>query len=121
MGLLVLNTNIGVHVAARSPKNEVLAGTENAFHANTLPIDSKPVATALLQNGRAASGNDVAYLAPRPRQHQGAGDQTLAYGAIGLVVKLAKERLAVGVCTAWFRSRTSSPCTASTSTSASST
>ncbi|MET0285211.1 MAG: hypothetical protein ABW352_12105 [Polyangiales bacterium] len=96
VGFLVLNTNIGVRVAARNPENVVPAGIDNAFHEDGSAIDTKPVATDLLQNGRAADANN-AYLPPRPRQHGGSGDQTLTYGSVGLVLKLFKERLALGI------------------------
>lgn len=98
VGLLVLNSNIAVHVDARNPENSVPDGIANAFHADGTSISSKPIATDLLQGGReAAADGSVSELRARPRQNGGTGKQTLTYGAIGLVVKLFKERLAVGV------------------------
>jgi len=98
VGFLVLNSNIALRVDARHPENEVLDGNQNAFHANGDPIDGKPLPTDWLQNGREASADgSTAALDARPRQHAGSGDATLTYGAIGLVVKLFKERLALGV------------------------
>jgi long-chain fatty acid transport protein len=96
VGMLVLNSDIGIHVDARNPENAVPDGIQNAFHANGTPIDVKPLATDLLQNGHPARMGEPA-LPARPRQGGGSGKQTLSYGAIGLVVKLFKERLAIGM------------------------
>jgi long-chain fatty acid transport protein len=98
VGVLVLNTNIGVHVAGRAPENQVPSGLSDSFHLDGSRVTLKPIGTDLLQNGRpAAADGSTSTLAPRPRQHQGSGDETLAYGGIGLVLRLFKERFAIGI------------------------
>lgn len=98
VGFLLLNTNIGVRVDARSPENDVPLGLSDTFHADGTSVYTKPLGTDLLQNGREATPDGLTgYLAARPRQHDGSGHQTISYGGLGLVLKLFKERLAIGV------------------------
>ncbi len=96
-GLLVLNTNIGVRLDTRSPGNDVPPGLTDTFHPDRTPVLTKPIGTSLLENGRAAAPDgSSSYLAPRPRQGHGSGDQTITYAAMGLLVKLLNEKLAIG-------------------------
>jgi hypothetical protein len=91
-GVLVLNANIAVHVASRSPENYVPSGLSDTFYPDGSAVPLKPLGTDQLQDGDPAK-----FFAARPRQHQGTGQQTLTYGAMGLVLNLFKERLALGV------------------------
>jgi hypothetical protein len=93
-GVLVLSTNLGISVGTRSPENAVPDGLSLASHANNplTPLDLVPIASDFLQNGSAQESG----LKARPRQHQGSGNQTNTYEAIGIVVKLFKQRLALG-------------------------
>ena len=94
-GSLVLNSDIAVHVDARGPGNAVPDGLVNAGHADGSRFATYPIATDLLQRGRAPDALTPG-LASRPRQHAGTGQETNTYEAIGLVVKLFEERVAVG-------------------------
>lgn len=94
-GALVLNTDIAIRVDARSPSNAVPDGLVNAGHADGSRFATYPIATDLLQNGRAPTALTPG-LVSRPRQHGGTGQETNTYEAIGLVVKLFEERLALG-------------------------
>ncbi len=96
-GVLVLNTDIGVRVDARSPGASVPAGLVDAIHSDRTRLDSYPVATNLLQNGAPPSASMPDGFVARPRQHAGSGHVTQTYEAVGLVVHLIDKRLAVGV------------------------
>jgi long-chain fatty acid transport protein len=91
-GLLVLNSDIGVHIGKRSPENFVPSGISDTFYPNGDTIPLKPLGTDQLQNGDPAKS-----LVARAQQHQGTGQQTLTYGAVGLVLNLFEERFALGV------------------------
>lgn len=95
VGVLLLNTNIAVHVDARSPENAVPDGLINATHADGSQLSAYPIATHLLQNGRVADDIRSA-LASRPRQRAGSGSATMTYEAVGFVVKFFEERLTLG-------------------------
>ncbi len=95
-GVLVIHTNIGVHVAARPPGADVPDGLADGAHADRRRLESYPIATDFLQNGRPASGTRPTPFAARPRQHGGSGDQTNTYEAVGLVFQLIEKRLAFG-------------------------
>lgn len=92
VGFLVLNTDIGIHIRKRSDENFVPSGISDTFSPNGDPIPLKPLGTDQLQNGDPAK-----FLKARPQQHQGTGEQTLTYGAVGLVLNLFKERLGIGI------------------------
>lgn len=94
-GALVLNTGIGVQVDARPAGSAVPDGLVNAGHADGSRFSTYPIATDLLQNGRATDPLNPG-LPSRPRQRAGSGHETTSYEAIGLVVKLFEDRLAVG-------------------------
>jgi len=92
-GVLVLNSKIGISVGKRSPENDVPDGLSLASHANGTELGVVPIATNSLEHGATSM---EAGLSARPRQRQGTGNQTNTYEAIGIVVKLFKERLALG-------------------------
>jgi hypothetical protein len=95
-GFLTLTEQIGVSLDGRlGPQYAVVDGLANATHANGSPLGSVPIATSLLQNGRAATAINPA-LSARPRQGAGTGHQTFSYETIGFVAKLLEERLAFG-------------------------
>jgi long-chain fatty acid transport protein len=96
LGVYVLSQQIGISVAPRpGPQFDVPAGIENATHADGTRWSNYPIATSLLQNGRAASAQNTA-LPARPRQGDGDGNQTFAYQMIGLVTKLFHDQLTIG-------------------------
>jgi long-chain fatty acid transport protein len=94
-GVLVLNSELGVRVDARGAQAAVPDGLVNAYHADGSRFSTYPIATDLLQNGRPADSLTPA-LRSRPRQHAGTGHQTHSYEALGLVVKMFHDRLALG-------------------------
>ena len=96
LGVVVLTDQIGITVGGRSRHNDVPIGSENAQHADGGRLDSAPIATSLLEHGRAPSGNDPG-LAARPRQMNGSGQKTFAYQMIGLVQRFFEGKLAVGL------------------------
>jgi long-chain fatty acid transport protein len=91
-GVLILNTDIGVHVRRRSSENDIPSGLSDTFYPDGTAVPLKPLGTDQLQNGDPAK-----FFAARPPQHQGSGRQTVTYGALGLVLNLFKERFAIGV------------------------
>jgi len=94
-GVVLLNTEIGIQVDPRSPEAKVPEGLVNAGHADGTRFTTYPIATDLLQNGRPETALTPG-LRSRPRQHAGTGHATHTYESIGLVIKLFKQRLALG-------------------------
>ncbi len=96
VGFLAVTEQIGVTLDGRpGTQYAVPDGLANATHADGSALASVPIATSLLQNGRATSGINPA-LAARPRQRAGTGHQTFSYETIGFVAKLLDGRLAFG-------------------------
>jgi hypothetical protein len=98
-GFLVLGTDINISYAARPASQQYNipsfpSGMPAAPGGGALP--SAPLPTGVLQNGAAASGPNVAIPA-RPRGEAGTGHQAFTYEMIGLVTKLAHDRLVLGV------------------------
>jgi hypothetical protein len=98
VGFLTLGTDINISYAARpSPRFDVPNyGSTPPSYPGGAAIPFVPLGTGVLQNGIPASGPNPAVPA-KPRGMQGTGHQTNTYEAIGLVVKLFKERLTLGV------------------------
>lgn len=95
-GFVALTEQIGVSLDGRpGTQFAVPDGLANATHADGSALASVPIATALLQNGRTASGIKPA-LTARPRQAAGTGHQTFSYETIGFVAKLMDDKLAFG-------------------------
>jgi long-chain fatty acid transport protein len=96
-GALILNTEVGISVDPRTPEAAVPDGLANGvYHADGSRLSAFPIATDLLQNGKPAEGRTPA-LPARPRQRAGSGHQTNTYEAVGLVLKLFEDRLALGM------------------------
>ncbi len=94
-GVLFVRQQIGVVLDARNPAVDVPDGVSNAAHADDARFEGYPLPTGLLQNGRAGMG-DMSGLSARPRQGAGSGQATLTYEAVGMVVKMYKDRLGFG-------------------------
>ncbi len=96
LGFLTLSEQIGVTLDGRpGVQYAVPDGIANATHASGAALGNVPIPTNLLQNGRTADRLNPA-LAPRPRQGDGSGHQTIAYETIGFVAKLLDDRIALG-------------------------
>jgi long-chain fatty acid transport protein len=99
LGLLVLSEQIGTSVDGRpGTQFAVPDGIENAQHADGSRWSNYPIATNLLQNGRPGDAQNSA-LAARPRQGDGSGQGVFAYQMLGLVTKLFRDRLTLGLYT----------------------
>lgn len=98
VGFLVLGTDINISYAARpgSQYNVPNFGSVSPTAPGGGALPSSPLPTGVLQNGVPASGPNVAIPA-RPRGMDGTGHQTFTYEMVGLVAKLFKDRLALGV------------------------
>jgi long-chain fatty acid transport protein len=92
LGVVVVSTQFGITVGARSPANDIPTDFENAQHADGGRLDTSPIPTSRLQNGLGPDG-----MHARPRQAAGTGKQTFAYQMIGLVQPFFERRLAVGL------------------------
>jgi long-chain fatty acid transport protein len=96
IGFMVLSQQISVSLDGRpGPEFAVPSNIANAGHANGDRFDNYPIPTNLLQHGRPASSLQ-GFLAARPRQGAGSGQQTITYEVVGLVVKLFNQHLAIG-------------------------
>lgn len=96
IGAAVLGARIAVELDGRGDgSHDVPAGLQNAAHADGTRFDGYPIATETLQLGREESPSQSGTSA-RPRQGQGSGQQTLSYGALGIVGHFFEERLALG-------------------------
>jgi hypothetical protein len=95
-GFITLTEQVGISLDGRlGPQYGVVDGLANATHANGSALASVPIATSILQNGRAATKITPA-LGARPRQGAGTGHQTFSYETVGFVAKLFEDRLAFG-------------------------
>jgi len=97
VGFTVLNQRFDVALDGRPGTQFAVAnGLENAGHADGTRFDNYPIGTNQLQFGRAMDARHLAFAA-RPRQAAGSGHETTTYEVFGLVVKLFKEHLALGI------------------------
>ncbi len=96
LGFFTMSEQIGISLAGRpGTQYAVPDGLANATHANGSALTLVPIATNLLQNGRAATTLSPA-LPARPRQGAGTGHETFTYETAGFVAKLFDDALAVG-------------------------
>lgn len=97
LGVMVLNQRIGVTVDGR-PGTEfaIPEGLENARNSEGERFALYPAATNLLQFGRTETASKPA-LDARPRQGAGSGHSTRTYVVAGIVAKLLKDRVALGL------------------------
>jgi len=97
LGIFALSDQIGVHLQGRSdPSVNVTAGTENAQRPGGGRYPTYGVPTDWLENGKPAEAPDEP-LKPRPRQGAGSGQNVRLYQMIGLVTKLFKGRVGLGL------------------------
>jgi long-chain fatty acid transport protein len=97
VGFMLLSQHLGITLDGRpGTQYAILEGLENAAHAGGRRFDNYPIATNTLQFGRMATARRAAFVA-RPRQAAGSGSGELTYEVVGLVVKLFKERAALGL------------------------
>ncbi|HKP64733.1 MAG TPA: hypothetical protein VJV78_48685 [Polyangiales bacterium] len=96
IGFLLLNQQIGVELDGR-PGTEfaIPEGIENFAHADGKRFDNYPIATNLLQLGRAKDARRAAFDA-RPRQAAGSGHVRQTYETVGLIVKMFDDHVAFG-------------------------
>ena len=95
LGIFFLSDQIGISLDGRpSARFSVPQGIENAEHADGSRWDNYPMPTTTLQNGVTSSD---AQLRARPRQADGSGQNVRAYQMIGLVTKLFRDHLALGL------------------------
>ena len=98
----LVSEQIGVTLDGRHGGDVPLAVGQRAITSpNGVPIPNDVVPTQWLQKGCPA-GTQANQCAPpgfaaRPRQSQGTGSQTHAYGAIGLVKHLVPDRFTIGL------------------------
>jgi hypothetical protein len=96
-GFMLLSQQLSITLDGRpGTQFAVLEGLENAAHADGMRFENYPLATNTLQRGRTASSRRSALVA-RPRQAAGSGDGEVTYEVVGLVVKLFKQRVALGL------------------------
>lgn len=95
LGLVVLGSSLRVGLDARRASGGVPSGVQNAFHADGSRWDGYPLPTDDLQNGVPSDGVRSA-IAARPRQSRGSGAQTQTYEAVGIVVRMLRDQLALG-------------------------
>ncbi|HET8934597.1 MAG TPA: hypothetical protein VFN67_14210 [Polyangiales bacterium] len=96
-GFMLLSQHLAITLDGRpGTQFAVLEGLENAAHADGKRFDNYPIATNNLQFGRMATSRRSAFVA-RPRQAAGSGEGDITYEVVGLVVKLFKERVALGM------------------------
>jgi hypothetical protein len=101
LGVFLLGESIGISLDPRpGPQYDVPAGAgiENATHADGSRWPGYPIPTPWLQGGRAATALNPP-LAARPRQGAGSGQDATPYQMLGLVTKLFRDRLALGLYT----------------------
>lgn len=97
VGFALVSQQIGISLDGRpGTQFAVPEGIENASHANGTRFDNYPLATRLLQEGRAQDALHDA-LAARPRQAASTGQKTNTYELVGLLFKLFHDRAALGV------------------------
>jgi hypothetical protein len=98
VGFFVLGTDINLRYAARpgSQYDVPNFGSVSATYPGGGALPSAPLPTSVLQKGIPASGPNAA-VAARPRGADGTGHQTFTYQMVGLVVKLFRQRLALGL------------------------
>ncbi|MFM2415849.1 MAG: hypothetical protein RL385_572 [Pseudomonadota bacterium] len=95
LGAVLVDSSITIHGLSRSASADVPNKLGNAYHADQSRWDSYPLGTDALQNGVPSDGLRSA-LPARPRLGAGSGQQTITYEAIGLVVRLFRQRLTLG-------------------------
>lgn len=96
-GFMLLSQHLAITLDGRpGTQFAVLDGLENAAHADGRRFDNYPIATNTLQFGRMATSRRAAFVA-RPRQNAGSGEGVTTYEVVGLVVKLFRERVALGM------------------------
>ncbi|HEX4446457.1 MAG TPA: hypothetical protein VH044_06975 [Polyangiaceae bacterium] len=96
IGVLAVSEQIGIALDGRpSTASAVPDGIANASHAGGVALSGVPIATNLLQNGRAATKLNGA-LASRPRQADGSGHETTVYETLGFAARLFDDQLAIG-------------------------
>jgi len=96
IGFFVLNQQYGIALDGRpGTQFAIPEGVENFGHMGGGRFDNYPIATNLLQFGRMKDARTEAFEA-RPRQGAGSGHKLLTYETVGIVVKMYKDRLALG-------------------------
>jgi long-chain fatty acid transport protein len=96
LGLVILNQRIGIELDGRpGTQFAIPEGIENFGHADGKRFDNYPIATNLLQYGRAMDSRHAAFEA-RPRQAAGSGYNTRTYETVGLVVKMFDDHATLG-------------------------
>jgi hypothetical protein len=98
-GFFVLGTDINIAYGARPASRQFDVpdlGSVSPSYPGGGMLPSAPLPTRLLQRGAPASGPNAAIPA-RPRGMSGTGHETFSYEMVGLVVKLFRERLSLGV------------------------
>src|SRR5579862_1852843 len=95
-GVIGMAEQIGISLDGRSGGSfDVPSGVANATHADGSPIGNVPLPTALLAHGKPADMFNPA-IAAHPRQSAGTGHETFAYEAIGFVLPLLEDHVALG-------------------------
>lgn len=95
VGLFVLGSRLDIGLGARPASAAVPAGIDNSYRSDGARWDSYPLSTSSLQQGVPSDGVRSA-IAARPRQANGSGDQTQTYEAVGIVMRLLRDQLALG-------------------------
>jgi long-chain fatty acid transport protein len=96
VGFFLLNQAYGVALDGRpGTQFAVPQGVETFGHMGGGRFDNYPIATNLLQFGRAEDARSPAFAA-RPRQGAGSGHTLTTYETVGIVVKMFEDRVALG-------------------------
>lgn len=97
VGFMLMSQHLSITLDGRTGTQfAVLGGLENAAHADRTRFDNYAIDTNSLQFGRTATSRRSAFLA-RPRQGAGSGHGVLTYEVTGLVVKLFRDHVALGL------------------------